>query len=188
MKTPHTPSLESIVEQLRALAIDLEQGRLRVGGSLIPVGDPILLKSKQKISEGKAYFTLSVQLPLRSSGEDAPPPRAVRPEPGAAAPGRRKGRPAEGKQLKKEIGMLWKSVSRSLAEANKPVARESRRLLAACEEYRLYAEPEWDADWQACCAALGKALDAAGRQDFDEALRLAEEVNQRTKQCHKLHK
>ena len=188
-------NLANISRELSALASDLAQGKLRIGSRLIAVGEPLFFKTKQKIAGDKAYFTLSFQvpLPLPALEEDAweeaspdPLQEGLKKQENKDA-GHRE-RPPGGKKTKKEISALWKAISKEIEGGKAPEPSGEKKLLAACEEYNLFTERAWRAEWLACMDALRNALLAARNGDFNKAGQLVEEVNRLTRSCHKKYK
>ena len=187
-------SLENIAADLTALANDLAQGKLRVGNRLVAIGNPLFIKTKQKVTGDTAYFTLSFQVPLRDSDrEDLPTadqksipknPYQDKHDKGM----RLQGRPPEGKKIKKEITSLWKSVFKKLEQGQAPTPAEEKSLVSAFENYTVFSEPAWHEDWLACFTILREALTCAREGDIPKALKYATEVNDLTKACHKKHK
>lgn len=187
-------TLENIAADLLALANDLTQGKLRVGNRLVAIGNPLFIKTKQKITGDTAYCTLSFQVPLLASDQEtqmtvkqqhAPPKNA---EDSDSKDFRLKGRPPEGKKTKKELSRLWKVVTRSLEEGQTPTVAEEKALVTAFENYTVFSEPAWHEEWLLCFAQLRECLACARRGEIPKALEYAEEVNRLTKVCHKLHK
>jgi len=187
-------TLETIAAELRALADDLAQGKLRVGRRLIAIGNPLFIKTKQKITGDTAYCTFSFQVPLRDSDQEPTPPTDQRQTPGKSREAqqdkdlRLKGRPPEGKKIKKEISSLWKIISRKLEQGQPPTPAEEKALVLAFENYAVFSEPAWHTEWLACLAALREALACAREGDMRTALEQAAKVNDLTKVCHKKHK
>ncbi|MBU2539487.1 MAG: hypothetical protein KKH22_13715 [Proteobacteria bacterium] len=190
--TPNT--LENIAADLTALAADLAQGKLRVGNRLISIGNPLFLKTKQKITGDTAYFTLSFQVPLQDSEDesilisDQKLPQEKKGGEKHEKQMRLQGRPPEGKKIKKEITSLWKTVCKKLEQGQAPTPAEEKALLAAFENYTVFSDSSWHKDWLACFAILQETLACAGRGEIRKALGYAEEVNALTKTCHKKHK
>ena len=187
-------TLEGIAADLRTLADDLAKGQLRVGNRLVAIGDPLFIKTKQKITGDTAYCTLSFQVPMRDSDKEAIFPNDQRP-PLEKISGSRydkelrlKGRPPEGKKIKKQMSSLWKTISRKLEQGQPPTAAEEKALISAFENYTVFAEPAWHEAWLACFSTMREALACARRGEMRKALELAGEVNDRTKACHKNHK
>lgn len=187
-------TLENIAADLRALANDLAQGRLRVGSRLVAIGNPLFIKTKQKITGDTAYCTLSFQVPLRDSDKEPTltTDRMQTYEKSREAQQdkefRLKGRPPEGKKIKKEISSLWKTVSKKLEQGQNPTPAEEKALVAAFENYTVFSEPAWHEEWLICLTALREALAYARKGDMRTALEQAEKVNDLTKACHKKHK
>lgn len=190
--TPNT--LENIAADLTALAADLARGKLRVGNRLISIGNPLFLKTKQKITGDTAYFTLSFQVPLQDSEHESvliPDQKDQQEKKGEEKHEKQlrlQGRPPEGKKIKKEITSLWKTLCKKLEQGQAPSAAEEKALLSAFESYTVYSEPAWHKDWLACFAVLQETLACARRGELRKALGHAEEVNALTKICHKKHK
>lgn len=190
--TPNT--LENIAADLTSLANDLAQGKLRVGSRMVTIGNPLFIKTKQKITGDTAYFTLSFQAPLLDSNREAKltpdwkqTPIAP-PDSGQDKELRLKGRPPEGKKTKKEISSLWKIVFKKLEQGQAPAPSEEKSLLAAFEDFTVFTEPAWQEEWLACFTILKQALDCARRGEMDKAQEYGAEVNALTKICHKKHK
>lgn len=187
-------TLENIAAELRVLASDLAQGKLRVGNLLVAIGNPLFMKTKQKITGDTAYFTLSFQVPLLDANNEAMrPPDQIQPQEARHKAKhdkefRLQGRPPEGKKLKKEIASLWKTISQKLEQGQTPTPAEEKSLISAFENYCLFSEPAWHEDWLACLAVLREALACAHNGDLPKAREHAAEVNARTKACHKNHK
>jgi hypothetical protein len=187
-------TLENIAADLLALANDLAQGKLRVGNRLVAIGNPLFLKTKQKITGDTAYCTLSFQVPLLASDKEtrvtvdqqhAPPKNAAGSD---SKEFRLKGRPPEGKKTKKELSRLWKTVTHNLEQGQPPTPAEEKALVAAFESYTVFSEPAWHEEWLRCFAQLRECLACARKGEIPKALEYAEEVNRLTKVCHKLHK
>lgn len=187
-------TLENIAADLRSLADDLAQGKLRVGSRLVAIGNPLFVKTKQKISGDTAYCTLSFQVPLLDSNKESEPVTDQKPAPNKRQEERNdknfrlQGRPPEGKKIKKEITSLWKTVFKKLEQGETPTPAEEKSLVAAFESYTVFSEPVWHEDWLACFAILREALSCARMGDMPKALDYAAEVNTLSKSCHKKFK
>ncbi|MGV1099195.1 hypothetical protein ACUUL3_07250 [Thiovibrio sp. JS02] len=188
-------NLATISLELTALARDLAQGKLRVGSRRIDVCEPLFFKTKQKVSGEKAYFTLSFQVPLAQGEtgdcqeEKSFPIDSKGPGSKPSAAGSEfQDRPPEAKKIKKQITALWKAIGKSIDGEKAPPAAEEKKILAFCEDYNLFAESAWQAEWRNCVEILRKSLLAAKDGDFTRARELADEVNQLTKSCHKKYK
>lgn len=187
-------TLENIAADLRTLADDLSRGKLRVGSRLIAIGNPLFIKTKQKISGDTAYCTLSFQAPLRELDKEPAPTtdqretsaknREVRDDKEL----RLKGRPPEGKKIKKEISSLWKTVSKKLEQGQPPTPAEEKSLVSAFEKYTVFTESPWHEEWLACFTLLREALACARGGDMRTAREQAAKVNELTRACHKQHK
>ncbi|OGQ98883.1 MAG: hypothetical protein A2505_06920 [Deltaproteobacteria bacterium RIFOXYD12_FULL_55_16] len=101
---------------------------------------------------------------------------------------RLKGRPPEGKKVKKEISHIWKSVQRKLEQGELPTAAEEKSLVSAFADYTVFSEPLWQEEWLACFTILRQALACARKGEILKAGEYAAEVNRLTKVCHKKHK
>lgn len=187
-------TLEDLAADLRALADGLAQGKLRVGSRLVAIGNPLVIKTKQKISGDTAHCTLSFQVPLRNSGNEAALTAGQRPSPEKSREAKQdkelrlKGRPPEGKKLKKELSILWKTVSKKLEQGHPPTPAEEKALVAAYENYTVFSEPPWHEDWLACFTVLRQALACARTGDMHNAREYAAQVNALTTACHQKHK
>ena len=196
MSAQHNPpnTLENIAADLMALATDLAQGKLRVGSRLVAIGNPLFIKTKQKITGDTAYCTLSFQVPLLDSEEKTlltddqkyPPRKSFGDKHDKGL--RLQGRPPEGKKIKKEIISLWKNVFRKLEQGETPTPTEEKALVSAFENYTIFSEPAWQKDWLACFTILREALASARKGNMPKALERAAEVNALTKICHKKYK
>lgn len=192
--TPNT--LENIAADLTALAEDLAMGKLRVGNRLVAIGNPEFIKTKQKISDDTAYFTLSFQAPLLDSDRGATLTILDHEKPARRTGDvgkhdkelRLKGRPPEGKKTKKEIARLWKDVCKKLEQGHSPAPAEEKALVSAFEGYTVFSEPAWQDDWLACLTILQATLACARKGDIPKALEYAAEVNRLTQTCHQKHK
>lgn len=187
-------TLEGIAADLRALANDLAQGKLRVGSRLVAIGNPLFVKTKQKVTGDTAYCTLSFQVPLQGPDTAHEPiseqkhAQKERHEDRTDKNFRLQGRPPEGRKIKKEITSLWKTVFKKLEQGEPPTPAEERSLVSAFEGYTVFAEPAWHEDWRACFTILQEALSCARRGDIPKALEYAAKVNARTKACHQKYK
>jgi len=196
MSPPSPPKnqvqLNELAAQLRALADDLEQGKLRIGASLIDVEQPTFLKTKSELKGGSAYFALSVKMPAAGARAAAPRPRSATPHPTSPPPRRtqksRSEGSGEGKRIKKKIAFLWKSLCRQIDAEEQISTPDSDSLSRMCEEYNLFVEPEWRDDWDVCCKTVQECLLAATAGNHQQATALVAEVNRLIKQCHKLYK
>lgn len=190
--TPTT--LENLAADLTALADDLAQGKLRAGSRLVAIGEPLFVKTKQKITGDTAYCTLSFQVPLLDSDKKSVPvtgqehAQKERQEDRSGKNFRLQGRPPEGKKIKKEITSLWKTVLKKLEQGETPTPAEEKSLIAAFESYTVFSEPAWHDDWLACFTVLREALSCARKGDMPKAREYAAEVNALTKACHKKYK
>lgn len=187
-------TLENIAADLRALADDLTQGKLRIGSRQVAIGNPLFIKTKQKITGDTAHFSLSFEAPLRDP-DKAPARITDRMQPPEKSREiqqdqelRLKGRPPEGKKIKKEISHLWKTVSKKLEQGQAPFPAEEKALISAFENYAVFSEPAWHEDWLTCLVALKEALACARKGDMRAALEQTAKVNDLTKACHKKHK
>jgi hypothetical protein len=190
--SPNT--LENIAAELTVLAGDLARGKLRVGNRLFDIGNPLSVKTKQKITGDSAHFTLSFQAPLLDSDREAIAAAGLKQTP-AEGPEekhdkkfRLQGLPPEGKKIKKNISSLWRAVSRKLEQGQAPTPAEEKSLISAFESYTVFSEPAWQEEWLACFATLQQALTCARGGDMPGALEYAAKVNALTKTCHKKHK
>ena len=190
-------TLDAIAKELAAVAYDLAAGKIRVGSSLVPIGAPLFLKSKQKIKDGKAYFTLSFQAPLQEENEIPSAEVKSRLEsPDYAQQKAAKDKPAElkargapeGKKLKKEIGKLWKSVVKNIQQNQPFVKAEADKLLKRCEDYTVFTDPPWQDQWHSCFEDVKKCLAAAANGDMATAKELVAAVDLATRTCHKKYK
>ena len=187
-------TLENLAADLTALAGDLARGKLRVGNRLVAIGDPLFIKTKQKITGDTAYFTLSFEAPLQDSDSEPESVGSHGQSPAKTSEGRHdkelrlKGRPPEGKKIKKEITRLWKAVSQKLEQGQTPTPAEEKSLVSAFDNYTVFSEPAWREDWLACFTILREALTFARDGDMAKALDHAAEVNTLVKACHKKHK
>lgn len=187
-------TLENIAADLRALADDLAQGKLRVGSRLVAIGNPLFIKTKQKITGDTVYCTLSFQVPLRDSDQEPTltadrrqtPEKKRKTEQDKEL--RLQGRAPEGKKIKKEISSLWKAVSKKLEQGQAPAPAEERSLVSAFENYAVFSEPAWQEEWLACLTALRETLACARRGDLPAALEQIAKVNRLATACHKRHK
>lgn len=174
--------LKSLAAELRQVATQLEQGIIEVEGATVSVGEPLFLKTKRKVKDERAYFTLSFKVPLTMAASASrrqlqakrqPPPESM---------------PPTAKAIKKEIARLWKAVGAGITANSQPALVDMSKLRRLVEEYRLYTPASWAAEWQVCGATMGRCLDAAAAGDLAAARALIDTVNQQTKSCHKLHK
>lgn len=185
--------LDKIVAELMALANDLASGKLRVGSILEEVGEPSSYKTKQKLKGDEVDFTLSFKVTLRNvrekhaAGADdaegkrlASAPQKKRPQPAE--------RPAGSKRIKKELSRLWKSITRKIGNAEAPVQAEMAALMKLCDDYTMYADKVWAADWDACRDTVRNVLAAAAGGDFGHANELVAEINHMIKRCHRQYK
>jgi XXXCH domain-containing protein len=186
-------SLEKIAGELSELAEDLSRNKIRVGSSLVDIDPPTFFKTKQKIKDGRVYFTLSFQAPIANTDDisDGTTQKEVNKTASAgtaAKPRPETGKHPEGKKLKKQITRQWKNIIKNFNENIAPTKAEAKKLLAACEDYNLYADRQWSKDWQSCCQIVQNTIDAALAGNFPKAQQLATEVNRLTKVCHKKYK
>lgn len=182
--------LKTLADELRKTAAQLEQGVIQIDGDSVTIGEPLFLKTKQKIKDDQASFTLAFKVPLKASTAATQESLPALPENDRIRPLRSEhpGSPPAVKQTKKEISRLWKECTGLINKNAVPAAAERRRLLAACEDYQLFVEPAWAAAWQNCRGAVRQCLEAAAAGDFAKARALATDVNLQTKACHKLYK
>lgn len=177
----------TLAAELRRIAEQLDHGVLLVDNDAIPLGEPLFLKTKRKVKEGRAYLTFSCKIALTVPAEAPAREMAKQPAPARQRP-RPVGMPAEAKAMKKEIARLWRGISGAINAGTPPAAAEAARLRRLMEEYRLYTPAAWAADWQACGAAVGQCLDAAAAGDLATARTRLTGINRQIKNCHTLHK
>jgi XXXCH domain-containing protein len=180
-----------IAAELRALADDLAEGRLRIGVQHVRVGEPFSLKTKQKLNGNKAYFTMSVKMPLSygTSKDTDLPPSSAGAKPEIVEPPRLQGESGySGKRLKKEIGRLWESVAKLIEAETMPDATGTEGLLKRCEEYDLFADDDWQAEWATCTKLVQKCLTDAAIGDWPAARAMVREINRMTRNCHRQYK
>ena len=191
-------TLDTIAKELAAVAYDLANDQIRIGSSLISIGDPLFIKSKQKVKDDKAYFTLSFQVPLqdekvKSSSEEVSKAEshANSKKQGAVkskqSEFKASGAP-EAKKLKKEIGRVWKSVASKIEQDQLPLQAEAEKLLKKCEDYNVFVDPSWQAQWASCCKDVKKCLDVASKGEIAIAKNLVDAINSATRACHKKYK
>lgn len=92
------------------------------------------------------------------------------------------------KKIKKNVGFLWKEVMQDVAEGKIPSSKTVRTLLKNCEDFNLYADISFAAQWRQCSELVKKCVIAAQRGDFDTARENLLAVNQVTKECHRHYK
>ncbi len=187
MTRPPTSSLSltDLARDLRALADDLETGRLRIGSARVAVGQPTFLKAKSELKAGSAYFTIAAKMPLLETDS---PAAGKPPEPPAPATKPRATGSSDAKRIKKELSRLWRATRSRIASAEPPDATDCRALLALGAEYRLFTEREWRQEWEDCLTALTLCTEAATTGNWPAATALAGEIDQRIKECHKRYK
>lgn len=174
--------LKTLAMELRQIASQLEQGVIEVEGATVAVGEPLFLKTKRKVKEERAYFTLAFKVPLTQAAPGTITPAPARRQSPAAE------MPPAGRSMKKEIARLWKEVSGRINANAQPGESDTAKLRRLLDEYRLYTPAAWATDWQACGAAVNRCLDAAMAGDLATARALVDSVNQQTRNCHRLHK
>lgn len=175
-------SLTEIAEELRAMADDLTEGRVRIGRQRVKVGEPVALKMKQKLKGDMAYFAMSVQAPLV---ERAGPPAGHRQK---MAPRSQTEAGYGGKKLKREIGRLWKSIAKQIERKQMPDGAETEGMLTRCEEFNLFATGEWQAAWADCTLAVEKCFIDAATGDWPAAKAGVDLVNRMMHDCHSAYK
>ena len=195
-KIPGGITLDAIAQELGQVVQELKKGKIRVGSSLVQVGDPSFLKTKQKIKDDQVYFTLSFRVPIEGETRAAAPhtkSRTSRDKHPGTEPAKNIKRPSEGsppgaKKLKKEITRLWKDVSKILDEGRSPSRSEANQLTSKCDDYTIHAPSSWADEWQNCCKVVRECMEAAMAGDMNRAQNLVDEVNRQTKACHKKFK
>ena len=75
-----------------------------------------------------------------------------------------------------------------MKEGKLPEGSGVRKLLAAFDAYRLFAEAPWRDDWDLCQQCMEKCMRAALAGDLAEALVFAAEVDRLTASCHAKYK
>lgn len=193
-KKTSTPLLKTIAGELETLANDLKQQQITLGSSCVDVGDPLFFKTKQKLKNGKVYYTLSFQVPLVGDHEkkgqedeqepDSPPSQKKL----SKIPHRMEGQHPSGKALKKEISRLWKDFGKHLAEGSAPPESLAKNLIKKCNDYCQFTDHAWHDKWLDCVNILKEAVDSAISGNFEKAQALHDEVNRSTKSCHKAFK
>jgi XXXCH domain-containing protein len=180
-----------IVTELRALADDLAQGRMRLGTRQVKVGETVSVKMKQKFTREMAYFTLAVKMELASGGSAITAQQLYPVEAGGETPEAPlvQGELGySGKRLKKELGRLWKSVAKLIEARTMPDAAEIEGLLSRCEEYTLFAHEDWQADWTTCTTIIKKCLTDAAIGDWPAAKAMVTEIDRMMHDCHDRYK
>jgi hypothetical protein len=93
-----------------------------------------------------------------------------------------------GRKLKREIGSIWKSVSKLIEAEQMPDGAETEGLLSRCEEYNLFAEGEWQVDWADCTLAVKKCFIDAATGDWPAAKSGVALINRMIRACHDKYK
>lgn len=195
-KNRSSTDLKSIAGELEALAAGLRRNRLQLGGGEVEIGEPLFLKTKQKLKDGKAYYTLSFKVPVLAAPERKAGPAEDNAPFGRTSAGKNKlrhgsepqGQHPEGKKLKKEIARLWKEFGKSLAEEKIPAEQLGNNLLKKCRDYRQFTEPSWHEQWLACTNLLEQSVVLAASGNLAAARSFLEQVDQRIKACHQKYK
>lgn len=182
-------SRAEVAGELQAAAADLARGQVRIGRHAVAVGDPVYFDVKQKLKGDMAYYTLAVKMPV--TGEPAAPegPSPAEKAPSGRMPPRSQTETGYGgRKLKREIGRLWKSVSKLIEADEMPDGAETEGLLKRCEEFNLFADGEWQAAWADCTMAVQKCFIDAATGDWPAAKAGVELVNRMIRECHAKYK
>ncbi len=187
--------MQEAAVELTALAAELANGRIRIGDEIVTVNGPVSLKTKKKVKHDETSVEINLWVPLhgnldrqaltaRDDQTDSPrqPPAKSRTQPAPV-----KESPTN-KKLKKEIGRQWKTLVKAVEAGQLPPKEETAQLLGNCEEYTLFAGPEWLADWQRCTEMIKQLASAADQGDLQTSQSLLAEVNGLYRSCHKMYK
>jgi len=169
-QTKRLLSAGQTAELLRALAAELDQGRL--GAAVL--ADQALLELKQALKEKDGKTSLELKLKYRGPAAQAAPTSA-----GPA--------PRGYKSLKKAMAKSWGQLEKTLAQGQTPppeltrlFAEQSRRMVGFAgkgdEHYPAYL---------ALVQALQTAVEAGA---LDQARQAAQDLAQRKKACHEQYK
>lgn len=90
--------------------------------------------------------------------------------------------------LKKEIARHWRELEAAVAEQALPEDELAKKLLAAWDEFRLYARPPWAEQWDHGRRQVAACLAAAAKEQWQEAATLLEDVKRLTTGCHSKYK
>lgn len=191
-KKSSSNTLQALAAELEILAADLRSRRVNIDGSSIALGEPLFLKTKQKLKDGQIHYTLTFQAPV--SDHKQKPQQGAAAEKTAHLPVLKRtstsgttmeGTPPDAKRIKKEISRLWKDIGKHLAEGEIPPETLKNNLLKKCDDYCQYTDPAWHDKWLACTKVLKAAMQMATPGKIAEALTLLAEVNTMIKSCHR---
>lgn len=188
-------SPQEAAEFLRGLADSLESGHLDMGELELELDQSIKVKQSVKNKGGKVSFKLKLKYekltaPLAAGADQAPASlfssQALEGAPAALEGEQVRERPSY-KQLKKEMGKVFKLITKPLAEGALPGADTVAGFLAQCQLMTSYPGrgDEHYADFLAQAEALSVAV-AAGQ--LEEARQAAAGLEAAKKSCHAQYK
>ncbi|MDA8164404.1 MAG: hypothetical protein M0017_05155 [Desulfobacteraceae bacterium] len=182
-------SRADVAGELQAAAADLARGQVRIGRHAVAVGEPVSLKVKHKLKGDMADHALAVKMPVtgKPAAPEGPSPAAALPS-GRMPPRSQTETGYGGRKLKREIGRLWKSVSKLIEAGEMPERAETEGLLKRCEEFNLFADGEWQAAWAGCTLAVRKCFVNAATSDWPAAKAGVALVNRMIRECHGKYK
>jgi len=159
-----------IAQKLEALAKALREGAFEFEGESWPLARDFLeYKWEVKIKEGKLKFSLSFRL------DDTGSEQVFRPH-------------KSPKQIKKQMGALWKSIWRDLRQERLPHPEDVKALEETFRRYEPFVEKAWEASWKECHERVKTLLEALETEDLPRIKTLASEILSLEKDCHRRYK
>jgi len=166
-------SRDELALKLEGLSKALREGFFEFEGERWPLPKEFLeYKWEVKIKEGKLKFALTFQL------EETPP----------EVPLSRISFKKSPKQIKKQMGALWKSIWRDIRAGNLPSRSQIEALEECFKAYRPFADQSWEAAWEDCYQKVRKLSEALDKGDFALLETLASEILALEKACHRRYK
>ncbi|MBU0728875.1 MAG: hypothetical protein KKE17_13610 [Proteobacteria bacterium] len=185
---------QKAAETLSRLAEEIIAGQLTADNKSTPIKEITQFKIKEKQKGDTFQLEIFLQATIGSSKEIhlqeiSEQSAAVKIRGNAAKkPYRKKsGSPAE-KQLKKSLNRLWKNVSTAILNAETPAANQLENLRKTWDDYTLFVERDWQAEWDECTIILKDFLASIEKGDLENAAAQLAEINRMTKACHKKYK
>ncbi|WP_022853614.1 GAK system XXXCH domain-containing protein [Thermodesulfatator atlanticus] len=169
--------LEELGSFLEQLGLAIKEGFLNLNDEKWPLRtDTLKVKWEIKIDKEETKFKLS----FSAKKEDLAKKKYSESDKSSSS--------LKPKQLKKQMGGLWKVIVRDVKYQQLPSLQDINALLAVMEQYSRFAEDTWQTAWRACLEKVMLLKQAVNEQDLLSVKEITEEIIRLEKSCHKRYK
>ncbi len=169
--------LEELGSFLEQLGLAIKEGFLNLNDEKWPLRtDTLKVKWEIKIDREETKFKLS----FSAKKEDLAKKKYSESDKSSSS--------LKPKQLKKQMGGLWKVIVRDVKYQQLPSLQDINALLAVMEQYSRFAEDTWQTAWRACLEKVMLLKQAVNEQDLLSVKEITEEIIRLEKSCHKRYK